>query len=406
MVLFLALAVSMLLTLPSIEVHAQSISISNLVYPERIILGSSATIQADFTFHDSVPGYYMEVFLLDVDTQTYAVGTATTEPGSCELGPIHAFANGVLPSLQGEAACYVSLSSSSGVEHATFLINLPTTGIHHLKARASLIFPPPVAYIFDAEFTISVTELTLTVNTPGEVAVSFDGVPQLAGSVGLVVRVGTHNVSVPSMVQVGNFTRLRFDSWSDGSTATTRTLNLQDNTTLTANYVTQYYLDLVSTQGIATGSDWYDSGAVANFSVPSRFDVIWVFQGWYEGTNLITSSNNGSIQLDAPHTLVARWGIDYILVGCIIGAIVGLVVGLAYFGKKLPFLTRKRATRKRTGAVSEPAIERAPVSETKTTVQETVKPKTDEKTTTFCNQCGARIIRNSKFCKECGARIN
>ncbi len=37
--------------------------------------------------------------------------------------------------------------------------------------------------------------------------------------------------------------------------------------------------------------------------------LIWYgsFRGWYEGTSLVTSSNNGSIQLNEPHTLVALW---------------------------------------------------------------------------------------------------
>ncbi len=396
--------------MPLIVVHAQGTSISNLLYPERIILGSSATIQADLTFHDAIPGYYMEVSLVDLDTQTLVVGTATTAPGSCELGPFHVFENALLPSIAGNAACYVSLSSSSGVEHATFLVKLPTRGIHHLKVQATLIFPPPVSYIVDADFTISVTDqLALTINAPRQVAVSLDGMSQPTGSVGLVVRVGTHTISVPSVVQLDNSTRLRFDSWSDGSTATTRTLNLQDNTTLTANYATQYRLSLVSDQANATGSGWYDSGGVASFSVPTRFDLVWIFQGWYEGTSLVTSSNNGSIQLNEPHTLVALWGIDYLLVGSIIGAIIGTGFCLAYFGKRLPFLTKpsRKRTRgrqiKRNETVSEPTIEQATVSETRPT-EESAKPKANDKLTLICSQCGAKITRDSKFCKECGSK--
>ncbi len=133
-------------------------------------------------------------------------------------------------------------------------------------------------------------------------------------------------------------------------------------------------------------------------------------EGWYEGTSLVTSSSSGSITVNAPHTLVAHWGPDYILVGAIVGVIVGIVVGLAYFGKKLPFFTkpsRKRPRRKqakRTQTVSELAIEPATVS--KATAQEAVKPNADEKTAMLCAQCGAKIIKGSKFCKECGAKIS
>lgn len=185
---------------------------------------------------------------------------------------------------------------------------------------------------------------------------------------------------------------------------------IQVDTVLTPSYVTQYRLSLGSSQANASGSGWYDSGAVPTFSVSSRFQVIWVFQGWYEGSNLVTKSNSGSITMNAPHTLVARWGPDYLLVGGIIGVIVGLAIGLAYFGKKLPFLTkpsRRKARRKptkRTQTVSEPppAIEAATI---RTTAQEAVKPKAHDKSTMFCTQCGAKIARDSKFCKECGAIV-
>lgn len=344
--------------------------------------------------------------IFDKDTGSYAGGTASSSPDHC-LPVTGTYANA--------AGCPIVPTSSSGSESVTFTLQLYSVKTYGLTIFVA-IADSSVNVIQEAtskqDFSITVSNMvSLNVHAQSPVVVTLDGAPQSPGNVFVTLSPGSHTISAPSMVQVDNSTRLRFDHWEDGSTSTTRILNLQDDTTLTANYITQYRLTLVSNEGIATGSDWYDSGAVASFSVPSRYEVIWVFQGWYEGTSLVASSSSGSISMNAPHALVARWGPDYIVIGGIIGVILGVVIGVAYFGGKLPFLTkpsRKRTRRrqaKRIQTVSEPAIERATVTQTKSTAQETVKPRANEKAATFCTQCGAKMTRDSKFCKECGAKL-
>lgn len=153
------------------------------------------------------------------------------------------------------------------------------------------------------------------------------------GPVHIMVTPGSHTISLPALILVGNSMRFRFETWSDGLTDPTRILDLEADTSLTANYVTQYQLTLTSAQGNVTGSGWYDLGSVATFSAPPS-SPLWTFQGWYEGDRQVTSSINGSITMNAPHSLTARWAVDYTILGSIVGVVVMATVGLAYYGKR------------------------------------------------------------------------
>ncbi|MGA2971086.1 MAG: zinc ribbon domain-containing protein [Candidatus Bathyarchaeia archaeon] len=403
--LLLALILSLSGSCLLVPVYAQTVSVSNLQYSSTSILGKQVTVSFTVNYQGATVGYLLLAAVWDVAANTFASGSAvSSDPVGCQQAPA---------SYSLTAGCGYVLSNLQGSDVVSFALRIASVGTYRFSAVAVLEDAQSKVLAFtpysDNEFSISIVDkFTLTVSTPSQVSVTVDGVQEGTGFTSLKLLPGSHAISVPAMVQVDNSTRLRFDHWEDGSTDMTRTLDLQDDTTLTANYITQYRLNLVS-QGNATGSGWYDSGTIASFSVPSRSQVIWVFQGWYEVGSLVTSSNNGSITMDAPHTLVARWGLDYILLVGVIGVLVGIAVGLAYFGKKLPFLakpSRKRARRKqakRTQAFSEPIIEDTAVS--KTATQETVKPSADEKAAMFCTQCGAKILRDSKFCKECGAKL-
>jgi len=108
--------------------------------------------------------------------------------------------------------------------------------------------------------------------------------------------------------------------------------------------VTQYSLALVSSQENATGAGWYDSGSVATFSLPTnRYQLFWIFQGWYEDGHPITTSSTGSIVMDSANTITAQWGLDYVLLGTVIAVIaVVTVLGLLYHKKRLPPTRRRR----------------------------------------------------------------
>jgi len=237
--------------------------------------------------------------------------------------------------------------SSSGTESVTFTLRFSTAKTYRLSIGAVFLdssFNVITESLTKQDFSIVVSDrLFLNVQTQDTVIVTVDGVASKPGSVSTYLSPGTHSISVLSIVPKNDSTRLRFDHWSDGSTQLARTMNLQGNTTLQTVYVTQYRLNLISPEASAVGDGWYDSGSSANFSVPPTSPVKgiagqlgdkWIFQGWYEGDKLTTSSNIGSITMNESHTLTPRWKHNYELPLLFLAAIIAAAIVLAYYSKK------------------------------------------------------------------------
>ena len=110
-------------------------------------------------------------------------------------------------------------------------------------------------------------------------------------------------------------TRYLFTGWEGDFNGTTNPLSfdVQMPINLTANWTTQYYLD-VDTGGhaIASGSGWYDVGSNASYSVtpPIAANGSWyIFEGWTgDGTS---SEPAGTITITRPMTMLAKWDVSY-----------------------------------------------------------------------------------------------
>lgn len=86
---------------------------------------------------------------------------------------------------------------------------------------------------------------------------------------------------------------------------------------VTGNYVTQYYLTVVSPYGTTGGSDWYDQGAAAYatvdpLTVSGPSGIQYVFTNWSGDASGATSSSD-PITMDAPKTATANWKTQYYL---------------------------------------------------------------------------------------------
>ena len=82
---------------------------------------------------------------------------------------------------------------------------------------------------------------------------------------------------------------------------------------VTANWKTQYYLDIESPEGLVTGEGWYDVGKIARIAIqnPSTSQGFWTsynFERWvgdYEDT-----SQYGTVIVNKPKTVIAQWKQD------------------------------------------------------------------------------------------------
>jgi hypothetical protein len=298
---------------------AQTTSILNVEYPKSAIfnIGTQTaspplTVSATIAFTGAKPGYFLQVALYTLGSGELTGGSAAALPDGCLRGD------------SGSALCLIQLTAGQGEEDVQFTLVRPqliwdlaiVTGLRN--QTLNLIYDS----ISDYEFTIRVaTALTLKVLVPENVTLTVDGIPQTPGNISISLITGSHNLSIPSIVSVNNSTRLKFSSWSDGELEMNRTVLLNQDVTLQAEYTTQYRLQVVSPQVNSTGADWYDQNTTAQFSTqPSPqpitswlgiFGGEWRFHGWYENQTLLTPSQNGTLRMNAPHLISAQWEADY-----------------------------------------------------------------------------------------------
>lgn len=99
-----------------------------------------------------------------------------------------------------------------------------------------------------------------------------------------------------------------------------------------AQYKQQYYLKVLTDQGIPYGEGWYDSGSTAQIyastPVSTSYGVSIVFNGWQGGIQ--SQSQSATVLMDSPKTVIASWRSDpTILNMTIILAVVGAVLVVA-----------------------------------------------------------------------------
>ena len=81
---------------------------------------------------------------------------------------------------------------------------------------------------------------------------------------------------------------------------------------VTAEYKQQYYLTVLSDQGVPYGQGWYDAGSTAQIfvstPVSTSYGVSIVFNGWQGDVQ--SNSQTTSVQMDRAKTAIASWRTD------------------------------------------------------------------------------------------------
>jgi hypothetical protein len=361
----IALCAILLFLLKAPNVMAQTTTITRVSYTKTALFDIDTQrpnppliVNATVGYGDAKPGDYLIVGVFDLDSGNLVTGLGSSSPQSCST-------------TTQSAGCLIPLNKERGSERMQFSLEHPQV-VWNLALIAALLdnaaHPIPNSYS-DYTFTITVkSALTLSIDVPLSVPVNVDGVNGSGGDVQLVLAAGNHTVSVPQLVSVSNVTRLRFLDWSDGSTAANRTVELNYDITLNANYVTQYYLDIVSPVNV-TGAGWYDASTRATLSIPSTTQLMagimgivgarWIFQGWFEGTTEISRSQTQTVTLTSPQTIIVEWAPDYTVPLITLGIAVMLSAGTFYVKRKKSIAgrprrrVRSRARRSRLGRRSE-----------------------------------------------------
>lgn len=306
-------------------------------------------VSATVSFQDAPlnSSLFVAVIVAHSNPQQLVPGFVTTaSPFTClNQGGLQALCVAKLPSSSGSESVQFKIGGIFGggqLAVGTWALNV-TAGM--LDANNNLI-PSSVS---SAAFGVEITPLSLTVNVPSQVTVTFDGVSQNAGPVSLGAAAGSHNISVSPLARVNDNTRLRFDTWSDGFTEPNRTITLQSSSIIEAAYVTQYRLSVTNAVNV-TGEGWYDANSSATFATNQIQPMTGIlgllggkltFQGWYENGAEVANSTSGAVNMDQPHALTVNWQPDYSMPITIIAVLALVVVGV-FIATTL--MLRKRAT--------------------------------------------------------------
>lgn len=114
--------------------------------------------------------------------------------------------------------------------------------------------------------------------------------------------------------------RFVFQSWTGDASGTNHTQSdsiiMNGPRSATAIWDTEYYLTVISSEGVSSGEGWYSSGstAYAGLAVGVVAGVIgerFVFQSWSGNATGVVYSQSNLIIMDAPKTAIANWQTQY-----------------------------------------------------------------------------------------------
>lgn len=259
-----------------------------------------------------------------------------------------------------------------------------TAFVYYLENRTWQYFTDNYRGPGFAEITIKVAKLAtlqIDLGVPALV-VQVDGSSgktSNAGEFTLTLPVGvSHQVTVPSVQQYENGTRLIFAGWQDKNNDTKRSLTLDGDTRIAGYYRAQYLLRVNSIVPDYSRSDWYDAGANVSLSVegslpmPSFLGTIgmrYVFKGW--SGDVQSHSTSVNVTVNKPTTESADFTVDFTALVIPMILVVGLVGGI------LLAISMRRKTR---------------------TITEVAE--------LFCDACGEPVEKDWVHCIHCGRELH
>jgi hypothetical protein len=188
--------------------------------------------------------------------------------------------------------------------------------------------------------------------------------------------------------ELSSVERLRFVSWFENEKqlpGASVDVHMGEPHELTLSYMTQYYVEVRSTFGSASGSGWYDKGSTAEIKIATTtgyWPVTYTLSDWRVTPStgkLVSDNGSWMLTVDRPYVVEAVWNFDIIPIIALVGAsafivIVVAVIAVAY--------RRRRPTLRPRGPRAE------------------IRGKAQ-----ICSSCGNPIPKGATFCERCGAPV-
>ncbi len=191
---------------------------------------------------------------------------------------------------------------------------------------------PTVANLSEYSFSLLVLEkrskiwqvvspaYALTLAATGQIALEVDGLiansnlifdstayaVSPTGQVKIETSKGIHSIEVQEKVDQDKV-HGTFIQWSDSTASASRTLNLEENTSLTAVYRTQYYVEVVSPYGSTQGTGWYETNSTIEPAIQPPIDSQQSLAFSYWGSGNHSYGLGDPIRVIRPMTIQAVW---------------------------------------------------------------------------------------------------
>ncbi len=200
----------------------------------------------------------------------------------------------------------------------------------------------------------------------------------------------------PSTINVSPVERLRFIGWVDNGTPNpglSYSVLMDQPRKITLSYITQYYVDVRSSQGSISGFGWYDRGSAAKITATvasQTWPFSYTFTGWKvdPSTGKLTKTDDSwQLTVDGPYVVEAQWSFDYLPVIMIFGGgglVVAVLAGAIVLAHRRGILKRERTTFRpmKPGSMAAGTIAMQ-----------------------VCSNCGNRAPTGATFCQKCGASL-
>ena len=178
--------------------------------------------------------------------------------------------------------------------------------------------PATIVSSLTATITVPTSDITIT-TSPSGLEFVVDGSTYSSSQTFTWDEGSSHTVNIATSPQDGaTGVRYNYDSWSDGGAQSHSYTVDGSDATVTANFTTQYQLNVSSAYGTVSGAGWYNDGASATFSVtPTAIDegggMRRSFTGWSgAGSASYTGADaEKTITMTSPVTETANWETQY-----------------------------------------------------------------------------------------------
>ncbi|WP_455368562.1 hypothetical protein [[Eubacterium] cellulosolvens] len=123
-----------------------------------------------------------------------------------------------------------------------------------------------------------------------------------------ILNEGPHTISIENGTSQVDGVRFGFNTWSDGIEQNPRTINVDSDITLSAEYSKEFLLTVDSLNLDIDVSGWYDEGEIVQlpiFIVHEEGDIKYILESW--SGDISINENSTYIVMDAPKTVHTNW---------------------------------------------------------------------------------------------------